>query len=307
MLDRFCDEQRARLDKMISKEDLATGITNIQNQFKIGMDLTASRLRNLSEVQKLHPSNSQFETLARTVDTLTSMTHENTKVLQAITSSLDQQQKNIRDIIRENITLQIQNTELKKAAKEQPMTEASLKSHLTNNDPKESTELPSPVPQAISDSHLTNNNPNEPTKLLPEPRTIPESHLTNEDSNKSAEQESSEVGILGSDDNSSRGRSDDEELDFSDNDTQSTVIESNESSPVKDPSLMVDSLVMALSNDSSIPSPIIHPTTDYDRLTYNELQQLAEKRKLSTTKMTTVSLRALLSANDRELSTKSTN
>ena len=293
---------------MISKEDLAAAVTSIQNQLKMGMDLTANRLHNLSEMQKLHSSNSQLDTLARTVDALISKTHENTKALQAITSSLDQQQKNFRDIIKENIALQKQITELKKAAKEQPMTEASLKSHLTNNDPNESTKLPSPVPQAISDSHLTNNNPNEPTKLPPpEPRTIPESHLTNKDSSESAELESSEVGILGSDENSSVGRSDNEELDFSDNDTQSTVIQSNESSPVKDPPSIVDPFVMALSNDSSIPSPVIHPITDYDSLSYDELQRLAEERKLSTTKSTTVSLRALLSANDRKLPTKSTN
>ena len=114
-------------------------------------------------------------------------------------------------------------------------------------------------------------------------------NLVNKDSNESAELESSEVGILGSDENSSANR-DNDELNFSDDDTQSTAIQNNESSQVKDPSSMVDCL-----------------ETNYSYLSNSELQKLADERKLSTTKNTNVSLRALLSANDMELSTKSTN
>ena len=94
---------------------------------------------------------------------------------------------------------------------------------------------------------------------------------------------------MGSDENSSTNR-DNDELNFSDDDTQSTAIQSDESSPEKDSSPLVDSL-----------------EANYSSLSNSELQRLADERNLSTTKNTNVSLRALLIANDMELSTNSTN
>ena len=179
--------------------------------------------------------------------------------------------------------------------------------HPTNND----TTIPPPPntnPNAIINTNNLNDNPSDihPTNnnLNDNPSDI---HPTN---NSSGSLNSSilSVRILGSEMNSSEyADENDDEPDFSDEDTQSTVIQSDDSSPMKDPPPIVDSLVTALSNNSDIPSPDIHPTTDYDSLSYNELQKLAAKRKLNTTKSTTVSLRALLSADDRKLFTNSTN